>query len=122
MRTFLQSQVTGLTVTSLMKSEYDFIQVDPILLEVCDIRPYQQVQVLNLTTSMTWSTIVICAERGSRQVILSKQNTDVSRVSVGDRLALTAFVHSEEFRGASRVSCSDRDGEHNAIAKIDTFS
>jgi aspartate 1-decarboxylase len=113
MFTFMDSQLTAITVTRIVKAQYDYIAIGRALMEASEIEPYRQVQVLNLNTSHTWTTIIVRDDDGPNSVTVS----DIHYVNIGDPLTITSFARADHFHSAMRILVD----AGNVVRKIDLF-
>ncbi|HSJ73111.1 MAG TPA: aspartate 1-decarboxylase, partial [Miltoncostaeaceae bacterium] len=70
-RTMLKSKIHRATVTDANLSYIGSITVDAGLLQAADIRPYEQVEVLNITTGARFTTYAIEGPAGAGDVCLN---------------------------------------------------
>jgi aspartate 1-decarboxylase len=109
----MDSRLTAITVTRIVKAQYDYIAIGSALINASEIEPYRQVQVLNLNTSHTWTTIAVRDDNGPNSVTIS----DIHYANIGDLLTVTSFLHTDCFPGATLISVD----ASNTVQKIDLF-
>jgi aspartate 1-decarboxylase len=97
-RFMLKSKIHRATLTGTELNYEGSITVDQDLLDQADIRPYEQVQVLNLNSGARLVTYAISAPRGSGTVLL---NGPAARLGMpGDLVIILTYcdVSEEEAR------------------------
>ena len=82
------------TVTEADLNYIGSITLDEALLEASGMRPFQMVQITNLTNGILWQTYVIAAERGSGTVCLN--GPPAHHFSKGDKIIILAEAMVEE--------------------------
>ena len=70
-RTMCKSKIHRATVTDADLNYEGSITVDPLLLEAADIKPYEQVHVVDVNNGERFVTYAIAAERGSGAVVVN---------------------------------------------------
>ena len=112
----LKSKIHRATVTDCDLHYVGSITVDPDLLEAADIRPHEQVHVVDVDNGARFETYTIPGERGSRQM---QVNGAAARlVHQGDTIIVISYATYEEAElddYAPRVVHVDRDNDIVAI-------
>ena len=83
------------------------IAIDENLLELADIRPYEQVHIYNITTGSRFITYVITAQRGSGTFSINGAAARLAQIN--DRIIVAAYgnINTEEERYQPRVLLLD---------------
>jgi aspartate 1-decarboxylase len=93
-RVMLKSKIHRATVTDCDLNYVGSITVDPDLLEAADIRPHEQVHVVDLDNGARFETYTIAGERGSREM---KVNGAAARlVHRGDTIIVISYASYDE--------------------------
>ncbi len=93
-RTMMRSKIHRATVTGLELAYEGSIAIDETLLEVADILPGEQVQILNLNNGERFITYAIRGKRGSGQMML---NGPAARLAYqGDTIIVVAYASMED--------------------------
>ncbi|MDX6697492.1 MAG: aspartate 1-decarboxylase [Solirubrobacteraceae bacterium] len=112
----LKSKIHRATVTDCDLHYVGSITVDPDLLEAADIRPHEQVHVVDVDNGARFETYTIAGERGSRQM---QVNGAAARlVHQGDTIIVISYATYEEAEldgHAPRVVHVTRDNEILAV-------
>ncbi|MFP4134966.1 MAG: aspartate 1-decarboxylase [Halothece sp.] len=88
-RTFLLGKIHNCRVSDSNLNYMGSIGIDQILLDAAGISPYEQVQVLNITTGGRLMTYAIALEAGSGKIEL---NGAAARFgAIGDRLIILTY-------------------------------
>ena len=113
----LKSKIHRATVTDCDLHYVGSITVDPDLLEAADIRPHEQVHVVDVDNGARFETYAIAGERGSREM---QVNGAAARLGHrGDTIIVISYASYEESEiddHAPRVVHVARD---NAIVAVD---
>ena len=113
----LKSKIHRATVTDCDLHYVGSITVDPDLLEAADIRPHEQVHVVDVDNGARFETYAIAGERGSREM---QVNGAAARlVHRGDTIIVISYATYDESElddHAPRVVHVARD---NAIVAVD---
>ncbi|HUP43921.1 MAG TPA: aspartate 1-decarboxylase [Thermoanaerobaculia bacterium] len=83
-RRFVRSVIHNATVTQSGEAWPVALRIDPVLLRSADLRPYEEIEIVNTTTGARWRSWVEAAAEGSGEV----------RVSGGEHHARTGDVVS----------------------------
>jgi aspartate 1-decarboxylase len=94
LRTFLRSKIHLATVTESNLAYEGSITIDPDLMELVDILPYEQVMISNMHNGERFETYVIPGKRGSREFCLN--GPTARKGAVGDRIIIFAYVLIED--------------------------
>jgi aspartate 1-decarboxylase len=70
------------------------LSVDPEILELSGIRPYEQVRISNLNNGERFETYIIKGKRGSRSFCLN--GAAARKAVVGDRIIIFSYVYLTE--------------------------
>lgn len=101
MRTWVSAKIHGIRVTGASVDYIGSVTIDNRLLTAADIRPYEQVHVVNLSTGARWVTYALPG--GDCQFEL---NGGGARLGVvGDECVVMAFQAAETYRPARVVFC-----------------
>lgn len=94
MRIMLKSKIHRAQITETNIDYEGSITIDTNLMEVADILPYEQVQVLNINNGARFATYAIEGEAGSGAICL---NGAAARLAVkGDTVIILTYCHVEE--------------------------
>lgn len=93
-RTMVQSKIHRATVTGADLNYIGSITIDRTLLEAANIRPFERVQVVNVTNGNRLETYTIAGERDCGTIQLNGAAAHL--VSVGDIVIIMSYVHIEE--------------------------
>ena len=94
MRTMLKSKIHRATVTDGNIDYEGSITIDTELMEVADILPYEQVQVLNINNGARFSTYTIEGKPGSGDICL---NGAAARLAVkGDLVIILTYTDMDD--------------------------
>jgi aspartate 1-decarboxylase len=112
----LKSKIHRATVTGCDLNYVGSITLDPDLLEAADIRPHEQVHVVDVDNGARFETYTIAGERGSREM---RVNGAAARlVHQGDTIIVISYAHYDEAEldgHAPRVVHVTRDNEIVAV-------
>ena len=93
-RVMLKSKIHRATVTDCDLHYVGSITVDPDLLEAADIRPHEQVHVVDVDNGARFETYTIAGERGSREM---QVNGAAARlVHQGDTIIVISYATYDE--------------------------
>jgi aspartate 1-decarboxylase len=93
-RVMLKSKIHRATVTDCDLHYVGSITVDPDLLEAADIRPHEQVHVVDIDNGARFETYTIAGERGSREM---QVNGAAARlVHRGDTIIVISYATYDE--------------------------
>ncbi|MGN6215470.1 MAG: aspartate 1-decarboxylase [Solirubrobacterales bacterium] len=89
-RTMLKSKIHRATVTACDLEYVGSLTVDAVLLEAADIRPYEQVAVVNLNTGARFETYAMRGRPGSGEM---QVNGAAARLAeVGDKIIVFSYA------------------------------
>lgn len=94
LRTFLKSKIHRATVT---ESNIDYIgslTIDSYLMELADIKEYEQIQVLNITNGERLTTYAIAATKNSG--VICANGAASYKIKKGDLVIILSYVHLSE--------------------------
>ena len=89
MKRFLRAKLHNLTVTAKQLHYTGSIQIDPELMELVGLQPYEVVLVVNITNGARFETYINPGVPGSREVVL--QGGGARLGEIGDKLIVMAF-------------------------------
>ena len=92
--TLLKGKLHRGTVTQADLNYEGSITVDEALLEEANILPYEQVDVLNITSGARFTTYAITGKRGAGEICVN--GAAARLVQKGDLVIICAFVQMEE--------------------------
>lgn len=116
LRAFLRAKVHRATVTHVDIGYEGSLSLDQDLLEAAGLRPYERIEVWNVTNGKRFTTYLLSGGRGSRAVGVF--GAAGHKVAVGDIIIIAAYGYMDEaeMEGfAPRVVLMD---EGNRIAGI----
>ncbi|MBI4208894.1 MAG: aspartate 1-decarboxylase [Deltaproteobacteria bacterium] len=93
-RTMLKSKIHRATVTDANVDYEGSVSIDRLLMEAADLRPFEQVQIYNVTNGERLTTYVIEAARGSGEICVN--GAAARRVSRGDIVIIASYIGLEE--------------------------
>ena len=88
--TMMKSKIHRATVTQADLHYEGSISIDSDLLELADILPNEQVDILNITNGERFTTYAISAPRGSKTFGLN--GAAARRVQLGDRIIIITYA------------------------------
>jgi aspartate 1-decarboxylase len=94
LRAFLRSKVHRATVTHVDIEYEGSLSLDEDILEAADLRPYERIEVWDVTNGKRFTTYLIRGERGSRAVGVF--GAAGHKVSVGDIIIIAAYGYMDE--------------------------
>lgn len=89
-RTMLKSKLHRVRVTRAELHYEGSCAIDELLLEAADIRPYQQIEIYNVSNGERFSTYAIAAIRGSG--VISVNGAAAHRANPGDIVIIAAYA------------------------------
>ena len=88
--TLLKSKLHDVRVTQTELEYEGSLGVDPELLELADIKPFERIEIYNKTNGERFATYAIVGEKGSGSICV---NGAAARLAeVGDRLIIATYV------------------------------
>ncbi|MDX9715656.1 MAG: aspartate 1-decarboxylase [Dissulfurispiraceae bacterium] len=90
-RCFLRSKIHRATITESNLSYEGSITIDTNLIELADIKPYEQVMISNLNNGERFETYVIPGKRGSGEICLN--GPTARKGLVGDIIIIFAYCY-----------------------------
>lgn len=96
------------TVTESNLAYEGSITIDPELMDLAGMLPYEQVMISNLNNGERFETYVIPGKRGSREFCLN--GPTARKGAVGDRIIIFAYCY---------LSDAERQGFGTVIIKLD---
>jgi aspartate 1-decarboxylase len=114
--TLLKAKIHRATVTACELNYEGSITVDPLLLETSGILPYEQVDVLNITTGFRFTTYAIEGKkRGNGDI---QVNGAAARlVQKGDLVIICAYASMPEAEAKQYKPTVVLVNEHNTVKK-----
>ena len=110
-RIMLKSKIHRATLTGLELHYEGSLSMDPLLMEKADIRPGEQIHVLNLSNAERFVTYAITGKRGSGEMML---NGPAARLGVvGDRIIVITYCHVDEREADAHKPVVVHVDEHN---------
>jgi aspartate 1-decarboxylase len=116
LRAFLRAKVHRATVTHVDIAYEGSLSLDEDILEAAGLRPYERIEVWNVTNGKRFTTYLLGGRRGSREVGVF--GAAGHKVAVGDIVIIAAYGYMDEAemeRFAPRVVLMD---EGNRIAGV----
>lgn len=104
LKTFLHAKIHRAAVTETDLDYEGSLGVDEDLMEAAGLKPFERVEVFNITNGERFATYLIAKERGSRTI--GVYGAAARRAKVGDRLIVVAYavLAEDEIEGfTSRV-------------------
>ena len=110
----LKSKLHRASVTATEIDYEGSIAIDENLLELADIRPYEQVHIYNITTGSRFITYVITAQRGSGTFSINGAAARLAQIN--DRIIVAAYgnIDSEKENYQPKVILLD---EYNKVVE-----
>jgi len=93
-RTFLRAKIHRATVTRVDIDYEGSLSLDDDLLKAAGLAPFERVEVYNVSNGERFSTYLIRAERGSKEVGVF--GAAGHRVSLGDKIIIAAYASLED--------------------------
>jgi len=115
-RTFLFAKIHRATVTAANVHYVGSITIDCELLKASGIRPYEQVQVVDVDNGARLETYVIAGPAGSGAIELN--GAAARLVHVGDKVIIMAYAQVAEPLPENWTPTVLLMGDHNRIAEI----
>ncbi len=120
LRTICKGKIHRAVVTEAQLDYVGSITIDRSLMEAADIRPYEMVQVTNVSNAALWRTYAIPANAGSGTICLNGPPARLFQPSDLVIILSLCEVSDEEYNQiVSRVVHVD---ENNRITKIESHS
>jgi aspartate 1-decarboxylase len=113
MRTFVAAKLHGIVVRDKSVKYHGSVAVGRDLMEASGMKPFERVDVVNLTTGARWTTYILPDDRPGW---FSLNGGGARLGELGDECVLMTYVQAEVFAGALAVHCH---GPKNAI--LDTI-
>jgi aspartate 1-decarboxylase len=93
-RTFLKGKIHRAVVTAADLDYEGSLGLDEDLMRAADLRPFERVEVYNVTSGERFSTYMVKAERGSGTVAI--YGAAAHKARVGDKVIIAAYAGLEE--------------------------
>ena len=116
LRAFLRAKIHRATVTHVDIGYEGSLSLDEDLLEAAGLRPYERIEVWNVTNGKRFTTYLIRGERGSRAVGVF--GAAGHKVSVGDIIIIAAYGYMDEAEMERFAPTVVLMGEGNRIAEV----
>jgi aspartate 1-decarboxylase len=114
--TMLKAKLHRATVTGADLDYEGSISIDRDLIDAAGLLPHEQVDVFNLNTGGRFTTYVIEAQRGSRQIGVN--GAAARLVQVGDKLIVVAYCQIPAEQARNYHPTVVVLGEGNDIARV----
>ncbi|MEN6560699.1 MAG: aspartate 1-decarboxylase [Acidobacteriota bacterium] len=116
LRAFLRSKVHRATVTLVDVAYEGSLSLDEEVMTAAGLRPYERIEVWNVTNGKRFTTYIIRGEKGSRQVGVF--GAAAHKVSVGDIVIIAAYGYMDENEMETFGPKVVLMGEGNRIAEV----
>ncbi|HEY7438413.1 MAG TPA: aspartate 1-decarboxylase [Acidimicrobiia bacterium] len=93
-RTMMKSKIHRATVTGADLNYVGSITLDPVLMDLADMREYEQVHVLDIDNGARFETYIIRGEPGRGDVVLN--GAAARLVHTGDRVIVISYADYED--------------------------
>jgi aspartate 1-decarboxylase len=93
-RSFLRSKIHGATVTEAVVDYVGSLSIDEELMELADLREYEEIAVADLINGERLITYVIRAERGSRTIGVN--GAAALKIKKGHKIIVFCYSHYSE--------------------------
>jgi aspartate 1-decarboxylase len=93
-RTFLKGKIHRAVVTAADLEYEGSLGLDENLMKAADLRPFERVEVYNVTSGERFSTYLLKAESGSGTVAI--YGAAAQKARVGDRVIIAAYAALDE--------------------------
>ena len=112
------AKIPRATVTEADLNYVGSITIDPDLLDLCGIRPFQYVNITNVSNGVFWQTYVMAGERGQGQICLN--GPPARHFQRGDKIIILAeaWVTPEEFESLDPVVVIVEDDQNRQTRTI----
>ncbi|MDD3518254.1 MAG: aspartate 1-decarboxylase [Chromatiales bacterium] len=118
--TLLKCKLHKATVTHSELEYEGSCAIDSSLLEAAGIRPYEQIQIYNITNGERFTTYAISAERGSG--VISVNGAAAHKARPGDRVIICAYAQMNEAEAANfRPALVYLDGRNRIVRTGDSI-
>lgn len=118
--TLLKCKLHKATVTHSELEYEGSCAIDSALLEAAGIRPYEQIQIYNITNGERFTTYAISAERGSG--VISVNGAAAHKARPGDRVIICAYAQMNEAEAANfRPALVYLDGRNRIVRTGDSI-
>ena len=103
LRCFMKSKIHRAKVTAANLNYEGSITIDKELMDAADLKPYERVDVYNITNGARFQTYVIEGERGSGEICLN--GAAARLVSIGDLVIIVSYAYyqEDEYKGPKIV-------------------
>ncbi len=109
LRCFMKSKIHRAKVTGADLNYEGSITIDKELMEAADLKPYERVDVYNITNGARFQTYVIEGERGSGEICLN--GAAARLVSIGDLVIIVSYAYyqEDEYKGPKIVFVDEKN-------------
>jgi len=115
-RTLLKSKIHRATVTDANLNYEGSLALDPELMRIADILPFEKVDVVNINNGQRFSTYAIEGRRGSHEICL---NGAAARLgSIGDLIIILTYISLAPEEVAGHKPAAILVDEHNNVKSI----
>jgi aspartate 1-decarboxylase len=116
LRAFLRSKIHRAAVTHVDIGYEGSLSLDDDLLAAAGLRPYERIEVWDVTNGKRFTTYLISGEKGARQV--GVYGAAAHKVSVGDVIIIAAYGYMDEIEMEHFTPRIVLMGEGNRIAEV----
>lgn len=115
-RTLLKSKIHRATVTDANLNYEGSLAIDPELMRLADILPFEKVDVVNINNGQRFSTYAIEGRPGSSEICL---NGAAARLgSIGDLIIIITYIGLAPEEVAGHKPAAILVDEHNKVKSI----
>ncbi|HWL66029.1 MAG TPA: aspartate 1-decarboxylase [Actinomycetota bacterium] len=116
-RTMLKSKIHRATVTDANLDYVGSITIDPSLMRAADLRPHEQVHVLDISNGERFITYVIEGQEGSGEMCVN--GAAARLVQIGDKIIVVSYAAYDEKELASYAPTVVAVDANNRRAALD---
>ena len=117
-RRMMKSKIHRMTVTDANLNYVGSITLDPLLLEMADIREWEQVSVVDINNGARFETYVILGEPGAGDCCLN--GAAARLVQPGDKIIVITYADYEDAElDAYQPTIVHVDGHNRAISELE---
>lgn len=113
---FLVTKIHKARITATDLNYSGSISIDKEIMKKANLREFQKVEIYNITNGNRFSTYVISAENGSKDIIINGAAAHL--VSKGDEIIIAAYALIDEREFDSLVSVILLMDENNDIVRV----
>lgn len=115
-RNMLRSKIHRIRVTECDIEYEGSLTLDPELMELADLVPYERVDVYDIDNGNRFATYLIKGERGSRECCVN--GAAARLVDVGDKVILASYVEVDDADVAKHEPTVVLVGEGNVVQEV----